>query len=581
MDASLLANLGAYSAQVVCVAALATLLAYLLRSGGADVRYTYWRVVFAACLLLPLLQVWRDPADLAASRAGGGEVEVSSEVAFAAAPVAVSAQRWIDWGAVALAIIGIGILARLLWLAASVISLQRMRALGIVAPPNDLIQDLQRRLGTRAEIRYVDGLRQPVTFGARRPVVLLPVPLASHPTRIQEAVICHELLHVLRRDWLWVVAEEAVRAVLWFNPAVWWLIARVQLAREELVDELTVLATNRRKAYMEALLTFADDVPLAPAAAFARRRHLFRRMVLLSREGVMSSKRLAAACVVVAAVLLTGSWYAVAAFPLTFEFQATQLLTEPGPLERRAKPVTPENPVPRRTSHAAADYPAAAEAAGLTGAVTFKLTLDEGGTVAEVRLQTIAFRTSQGADGSGASFQATRPADIEAYLKGYEARNPAAAGLRPALDAMITAAFDAVRQWRYDAPYEGPISVLASVPVGPQRTANVRPAPAASWIANADGAVRVGGNIKPPTKIHDVRPVYPDIALAARVSGVVILETLIGPDGSVHDARVLRSIPLLDQAALDAVMQWRFTPTLLNGQPVPVIMTVTVNFTVE
>jgi len=62
------------------------------------------------------------------------------------------------------------------------------------------------------------------------------------------------------------------------------------------------------------------------------------------------------------------------------------------------------------------------------------------------------------------------------------------------------------------------------------------------------------------------------------VQGVVILEALLGPDGNVQDARILRSIPLLDQAAIDAVKQWEFTPTLLNGTPVPVIMTVTVQF---
>jgi TonB family protein len=73
--------------------------------------------------------------------------------------------------------------------------------------------------------------------------------------------------------------------------------------------------------------------------------------------------------------------------------------------------------------------------------------------------------------------------------------------------------------------------------------------------------------------------VYPKIAQSARVQGVVILEATIGPDGSVQDAKVLRSIPLLDQAAVDAVKQWQFAPTLLNGAPVPVIMTVTVNFT--
>ena len=93
--------------------------------------------------------------------------------------------------------------------------------------------------------------------------------------------------------------------------------------------------------------------------------------------------------------------------------------------------------------------------------------------------------------------------------------------------------------------------------------------------------VRVGGNIKPPTKTKDVRPTYPPIAQSARVQGVVIIEATIGPGGKVQDAKVLRSIPLLDQAALDAVRQWEYTPTLLNGVPVPVIMTVTVNFTLQ
>jgi protein TonB len=93
--------------------------------------------------------------------------------------------------------------------------------------------------------------------------------------------------------------------------------------------------------------------------------------------------------------------------------------------------------------------------------------------------------------------------------------------------------------------------------------------------------VRVGGNIKPPQKTRDVRPVYPPIAQSARVQGIVIIEATIGPDGAVKDAKVLRSIPLLDQAALDAVRQWQFTPTLLNGVPVPVIMTVTVQFTLQ
>jgi TonB family protein len=90
--------------------------------------------------------------------------------------------------------------------------------------------------------------------------------------------------------------------------------------------------------------------------------------------------------------------------------------------------------------------------------------------------------------------------------------------------------------------------------------------------------VRVGGAIKEPRKLKHVNPDYPGIAQSARVQGVVIMECTIGPEGKVTDVKVLRGIPLLDAAAVEAVRQWEYTPTLLNGVPVPVIMTVTVNF---
>jgi len=93
--------------------------------------------------------------------------------------------------------------------------------------------------------------------------------------------------------------------------------------------------------------------------------------------------------------------------------------------------------------------------------------------------------------------------------------------------------------------------------------------------------VRIGGQIKPPTKIKDVKPVYPAIAQSARVAGAVTIEATIGFDGKVVDAKVVHSIPLLDQAALDAVRQWEYSPTLLNGVPVSVLVTVTIKFTRE
>jgi protein TonB len=93
--------------------------------------------------------------------------------------------------------------------------------------------------------------------------------------------------------------------------------------------------------------------------------------------------------------------------------------------------------------------------------------------------------------------------------------------------------------------------------------------------------LRIGGDIRPPAKVRDVKPIYPPIAQSARVQGVVIIEAVIDTEGRVVDARILRSIPLLDQAALDAVQQWQYTPTVVNNTPQAVIMTVTVNFALQ
>lgn len=104
------------------------------------------------------------------------------------------------------------------------------------------------------------------------------------------------------------------------------------------------------------------------------------------------------------------------------------------------------------------------------------------------------------------------------------------------------------------------------------------PPPPARIEAAQPATVPVGGVVKAPAKTHDAAPLYPALAQAARVQGVVIIQATIGVDGRVVDAAILRSVPLLDDAALTAVRQWRYTPTLLNGQPVAVVMTVTVDF---
>ena len=585
MDTALLLNLLAFSAQVACIVAVGCALPALLRLDAPGVRFVYWRALVVFCLTLPWIQAKR--AIEAATSADDGVILPLASNGPAQAVGAAGAH--INWPLAVAVLISAGILLRLIWMAAGLFYLRRLRSAGCATQDDGETDEMQRALGTRAEVRYVPGLTQPVTFGMRRPVVLLPAGLREHPSEIQRAVLTHELVHVQRRDWAWIVGEELVRAALWFHPAMWWLISRVQLAREEVVDEMVVTLTGKRKTYVEALLAFADATPLSPAPAFARRRHLFRRMVLISKEAAMSSKRVVVSCAVMAIVVAGGGWFAVDAFPMQQGMPASVTSGAPGPLEKSAKPITPENPIPRRLVSTAPDYPADLLGSGARGTVALRITLDATGRVAEVRQVGITVRAES--PQFNIDLRSVQ-GDARDRLLGMQLPAKDSAAAAAILDAVTKAAVDAVRRWSYDAPADAPISFMVAFSFMPDTpTTSVQSVPPTErmllsdtphpmqWAA--DGAVRVGGNIKVPIKIRDVKPVYPADAQAARVQGVVIVEVRIEPDGTVSNARILRSIPMLDQAALDAVSQWQFVPTLLNGQAVPVIMTCTVNFTLQ
>ena len=138
------------------------------------------------------------------------------------------------------------------------------------------------------------------------------------------------------------------------------------------------------------------------------------------------------------------------------------------------------------------------------------------------------------------------------------------------------AALDAIRQWRYTPTTLNGVPVELVMTVTVSFTLGSEPAPTAG-----QAPVRVGGDIKEPRKIYDAKPTYPPAAQAAGVQGIVIVEAIIGVDGRVSSAKILRSVPMLEEAAIDAVSQWVYEPTLLSGVPVPVVMTVTVNFTLK
>jgi protein TonB len=120
----------------------------------------------------------------------------------------------------------------------------------------------------------------------------------------------------------------------------------------------------------------------------------------------------------------------------------------------------------------------------------------------------------------------------------------------------------------------GGTDVVPGAMVGLPGATAIEPAPTPT----AAPPIRLHAGIQQPQKLVDVRPIYPEIARAAHAEGIVIIEATIDVRGNVMAARVLKSHALLDAAALEAVRQWKFTPTLLNGVPTPIIMTVTVKF---
>jgi periplasmic protein TonB len=92
------------------------------------------------------------------------------------------------------------------------------------------------------------------------------------------------------------------------------------------------------------------------------------------------------------------------------------------------------------------------------------------------------------------------------------------------------------------------------------------------------GPMRISNGVREPKKLIEIRPIYPTIAQTLRIDGTVILEAVIDERGVVDRVRVVKSIPLLDAAAVDAVRQWRYAPTLLSGVPVQVLLTIRIDF---
>jgi len=370
-------NLLSWMEQALILASVGALLPTLFRARHSRTELVYCHLVLLACLVLPLVQPWRHPA-IAGGKAGtDGSFAATArvyttapgsgfgaEAPAAQAPVGTgqgaAPAAWATFRTRALGsrlllwILVAGVGGKLCWLFAGLWQIRRYR---IGAMP---LYPIPEPVQAASAVTHGDALfcispevSGPVTLGWLAPVVLLPESFRELGEEAQCGIACHELLHVRRHDWLMTVFEEFAGALLWFNPAIWWLLAQTRLAREELVDEEVVRLTAAREPYIEALLAAARaqaPADLAPAPLLLRRRHLTQRVHSLLEEGSMSKLRLFCSYGSMSAILAFAGWLTCASFPLVGQPQvaparaARGAIAEAGPVSA-AIPADPHEPV--------------------------------------------------------------------------------------------------------------------------------------------------------------------------------------------------------------------------------------------
>ncbi len=366
------------------------------------------------------------------------------------------------------------------------------------------------------------------TWGIRRPCVLLPSDAERWDEPCIRVVLAHELAHVCRRDWLVQTTADVIRAVFWFNPLFWVACRRLRCESEQACDD-AVLGIGVPPAQYAAQLvalarssrqirrTWASVVPIARRSSLEGR---IAAMLNPTRDRRPPTRR---ALTTITAALLGVAVVASSA--------GTSAQTTPLPL----------------TGHV---YDA-------TGAVLpqVALTLEGDGSL-----------ISQATTDSSGRFE------FPPVSPGRYVLTASLAGFRALRHELV---LNRARDWDRAVTLQVG-TVQETIVVSDRRPPAATPG---SGVA-PQTPLRVGGNIRPPRKTLDVRPVYPPSMRDAGLEGVVPIDAVIGTDGLVTSVRVVSAQvhPAFAIAAVDAVRQWRFTPTLLNGDAVEVVMTVSVEF---
>lgn len=386
-----------------------------------------------------------------------------------------------------------------------------------------------------------------VTWGLRRPTIMLPSVARGWSDDRLRVVLLHELAHVRRGDWLIQIVAEIVRGLNWFNPIVWLTCRQLRCESERACDDAVLNGGIAPADYASHLVELARALsahhrPFLPAPAMARSSGLEGRIVAMLNARVNRRPLTRRTRIVVVVVLLSAA-LSVAGL------RAQHFSTLSGTLVDQTNAILPN--------------------------VTLSLTNAAAQTKHEVRTD----RTGH--------FELPGLPDGDYRLAIDEP------GFAPVREAITIAGRDVVRTMQL---LVGDLHETIVITAG-AKTASPDPASQQAALAYAAERSRkvaercsaggglvdgnVGGNIMAPTKIADFKPRYPEGLQAAKVSGVVTLDALIGTDGTIRDVRVVSGDPDLGAAASEAVRQWQFSPTYLNCSPVEVRMGILAKFVAQ
>jgi TonB family protein len=515
-------NLLAYSLQIALLALVGSALPVVFRVRTPALMLAYWRTLLATSLLLPVIQPWKPAFPNSATGDAIGVVPIIGYVSIHGLENAALRPLIYD---IAACLLLAGGLVHLSWLGLGLYRLSRYRkSARELSPLPATIEELQSRLAVSSSVYLSTEVDSPVTFGWRRPTIILPLRFLKMDAGAQRAIACHELLHVYRRDWVWALPEEIIRALFWFHPGIWWLVGRIQLSREQSVDRQVLQLTHDRESYLQALLEIAqasEHITGSPATLFLSEHQLTQRIALILKEAVMSKSRTAFSLSAMFGLLLLSGQLAVWSFPLSAlphlsqAFIQQQASSDPEPSQsKNAEGI-------KLTHKADAVYPQEAKDKGIEGKVAVEITINAQGEISQAKA----------IDGP----EALRQVAIDAALQ-CKFANP----LKQKVAATLTYNFMLGKKQEKTTPS-----------------------------ASNSPAQQEGLKL-----IKRVDPVYPQEAMDKGVEGKVVIEITINEQGEVSDVKVKEGPELLRQAAIDAVRQYRFSNPLKQG----VKISLTLNF---